>query len=144
MKHLRGKALYAYAAGIVDGEGTIGLYKRAGVKHTGLVMMVSIGNTNLWLLEFLKFNFGGSYGTSGKPQKLNHKPKWTWRLVGIHAAEFLRLISPYLQLKRQQAELALEFYGRRHKGWRTSEEKILDEADKILMASYNKKGVEPC
>jgi hypothetical protein len=50
---------------------------------------------------------------------------------------------PYLQLKRPQAELALNLDKQRSKlKLNDPNRKALWEADKILMASYNQRGVK--
>jgi len=143
MKELKGKILLAYIAGIIDGEGSISLHIRRehGYKTCGLTICVA--NTNEWLINLLKIQFTGHiyFRESFIPK---HKDAWQWTITGKKAAEFIKLIIPYLQIKRHQAELALQFQSRKRLGraskenWQTT--KILEEADRILMASYNKRG----
>ena len=135
---LQGKALLAYVAGIVDGEGTIGLHRN--YKNPSCMVTVNVGNTNEWLINFLKMNFGG-YICYQPNDDIKHKDIWRWELRSKKAIEFIRLILPYLQIKRPQAELAIEFQKRRINGKSISPQvKILDEADTILMSKYNKRG----
>jgi len=61
---LQGELLYAYVAGIVDGEGSIIIYHRkpgpspVSQKHGKYYSMtVQIGTTDEWLPLFLKINF---------------------------------------------------------------------------------------
>ena len=142
----------AYIAGIVDGEGCITL-ARATRKHPtslcgySIDTLVIVSNTNKWLLEYLKFAFGGSV----RAQKLgeNRKVCYHWRLSSRQAEAFLELILPYLHLKRPQAELALKFQHERarrgelgkHKKLKTDEELAVEQANFLLMRSYNRKGV---
>ena len=131
----------AYTAGIIDGEGCIGIYPRrnnkTGPRYFGL--RVYVGNTNEWLIKWLWFNYGGS--VLKRKVVDNCKEQWAWALADKKAYDFLKLIVPFLHIKRPHAELALKFhnnsfFGRR----RTDEDKVLEEAQYILMRSYNKRG----
>lgn len=142
---LRGKTLYAYVAGIVDGEGSVDIYKVNTPAHNSrYAMRLIVGITEQWLPQFLKFNFGGSVNVreSNTPK---HKDCWVWSVAAIKAAKVLRLILPYLQIKKPQAELALSFQSRKVKRHAplSENENILEEADRILMSSYNKRGKLP-
>jgi len=138
---LKGKTLLAYVAGLVDGEGNIGLHKSVSNSSVSYYTVhVGIGNTNEWLIQFLKMNFGGSI-CLGTQQNENAKPIWRWEIRAKKAFEFLNMIIPYLQIKYPQAELAIKFQNRRHKGAAiTPEAKLLNETDRILMSNYNKRG----
>ena len=133
----KGIALYAYTAGIIDGEGSIGLERCGGKKYNRYAIRVIVGNTNEWLCQLLAFSFGGSLHL--RPSKNpKHQDCWIWSISARQAATFLSLVLPYLQIKRPQAELALSYQLRRHHcGIKTDNERILDEADRILMKSYN-------
>ena len=136
---MKGKQILAYAAGIIDGEGCIGIHRRKG-HH--VVLQVAIHHTSQWLVEWFKMNFGGSvaYFVTKNP---NHKDMWAWHLAPKQALEFLILIRPYLQLKRSHADLAIQFQSKRKK-WgaaeKSQESTILEEAQRILMQQYNKRG----
>src|SRR5262245_48565153 len=89
----------AYAAGIVDGEGTLELYKRQ-VKDRWIPqynIRVAVTNTNFALLDWLQARFGGRF--SSKPTNLGRRPLRTWRLMANQALAFVRLILPYLIVK---------------------------------------------
>jgi len=142
MAHLKGKALLAYVAGIIDGEGSIGLHKNTQKKNPSYTVTVYVGNTNEWLIQFLKMQFGGYITTSSQPNP-RAKPIWRWEIRARKAYKFLELILPYLQMKRPQAELAIEFQARRQKFLHLKPEaKVLDEANIILMRSYNQRGIK--
>lgn len=130
----------AYVAGIIDGEGCIRIGQR---KKNSNYVGVGVGHTNEWLIRWLHFSFGGSV-CSKKAWLPNQKPQWSWELRTRQACEFLKLILPYLKIKRPQAELALKFQSRRkYRGHQPMPQSdiIQDEADKILMHSYNKRGI---
>ncbi len=85
--------IVAWAAGIVEGEGYIGV--------TGNKVVVAVEMTDLDVLEKLHDNFGGSLLI----QKLRNerwKQSWRWQLTGtLQAKAFLKLIYPFLGSRRQ-------------------------------------------
>jgi len=103
--------ILAYTAGIIDGEGYIGI-SRGGFHSSGTPkyrMRVIVGTTSEELVRLLQYNFGGSVAkrkTTG-----NRKQQWAWEIAALKAAKFLMKIYPYLLLKRKQAELCLSFQG---------------------------------
>lgn len=137
---LKGRALLAYVAGIIDGEGTICISRRKkGNKIWNHTLFVQVSNTQEWLIEFLKLQFGGN--TDYRKAHDNARESWRWTAHTREASSFLRLILPYLQLKRPQAELAIEFQKRRNPIGKhlTKEQRVLAEADAILMKSMNQR-----
>ncbi len=125
----------AYTAGIVDGEGCIGLYLSS---NKSFRVHVTVTNTNEWLIQWLKFAYGGNVCSA--PVPVNCKLAWRWNIVSNQATNFLETIMPFLKLKRQQAELAIEFQNRRRGHRMSPKERVLAEADKILMSQMNKHG----
>ena len=94
---------FAYAAGIIDGEGCIQIQKR---KSGGYRMLVLISNTDGRMIDWFIDNFGG--------RKKNHlighkkwKNCWEWIIYGRNAGKFLEKIYPYLVIKKEQADLAI-------------------------------------
>ena len=135
----------AYVAGLIDGEGTICIHRnKVKNQKVYLQLRVDITNTNEWLIQWLKFAFGGHTDVSRRDGKgKNWKPAWRWSLSSNRASTFLTLVLPYLRLKKPQAELAINFQkARGNRGHRSTEyELAVDEAQRIVMAQYNKKGV---
>lgn len=108
----KARTVWAYVAGIIDGEGYIGIDKsktmpqrRCSPRYQPEVVVV---NSYLPLLEWLQREFGGSI-MARKKQKDHHKPTWCWKLVNRQAAEFCKDLLPYLLVKKQNAELLIEF-----------------------------------
>ena len=103
--------ILSYTAGIIDGEGCIGIHK--GGKHeSGTIkyrIRVIVGNTDRRLVEFLKDNFGGSI--SKRNVVGNRKKQYAWELGNNMAAGFLKMIHPYLLLKQKQAKICINFQG---------------------------------
>ena len=146
MKHAE---VLAYMAGIVDGEGCIMIGRKSQGKGEPprLTMIVNVVNTNEWLIQWIKMQFGGNIRNRFPPNP-RAKMIWTWRVESKKAMEFLKLVMPYLQIKRPQAELAIQFQSRkRFRGGTliqrslTDEEKALNETNRSLMHDYNHKGV---
>lgn len=129
------KVDFAYIAGIVDGEGSIGIYNRADHPNSQMYMRVTVGNTEEWLLQWLKFNFGGYISTTQHETSGNRKVS-QWTVTALKALYFLELILPYLRIKRPQAEIAIEFQKRRKPHYpKSDEQRAVDQANKILIAA---------
>lgn len=106
-----------YIAGLFDGEGTIGLYKKKDNKiknrsyyyHT----LVCLVNTNRevmeWMAKKLEINHHCVSRRKGKMKKTWSKC-YVWFLGGLKdIIYFLSIVIPYLRIKRKQAELLLEY-----------------------------------
>jgi len=100
---------YAYAAGLIDGEGTITLGReRASSEFRHPI--VSIPSTTPELVEFMRQVFTGTI--SNKVSLTGHTPSKTWRVCYGVAVEFLELTLPYLQEpeKVRRAQLLINEY----------------------------------
>ncbi len=124
----------AYLAGLFDGEGCITIGKRSdGNKHHYLRASVEMANE--YVPNLLKFHFGGSVHKRDFRNR-GWQIQWAWSIHTKGAGFFLKSILPYLKIKRNEAELALEFLKGIHTmGVRLSEEEyVIREAQKILMS----------
>jgi len=114
------KAMYGYVSGIVDGEGTIticrseynGKDRNNKIRHyIAFHVKVNVKNTDERLMKWLQSRFGGEYYKD--ESSLKKHPTWKPAYVWFHAAKdkepFLLSILPYLILKREQANIALQF-----------------------------------
>jgi hypothetical protein len=103
---------YAYAAGIIDGEGTIHIQKRMRpkrCKNPAYSLIVSAVNTDKPLIDWLQKKFGGNHTAKRLPPNDRRRPYWEWRRTGKAAAQILEKILPYLKQKREKAILGLKF-----------------------------------
>ncbi len=110
---------WAYLAGLIDGEGCVGVYLRSKV-HRGsrqktsspsYKILLNIVNSHRGVLEWVLCHLGGDIQPKSAAAG-NHKPAWVWRQKRVDAAQFvLRKCLPYLKIKREQAELVLSFPG---------------------------------
>ncbi len=97
----------AWAAGFLDGEGFIGV-TRAVRKGTGKVdfhVAMSASQIHRAPMDKLQSMFGG---------RVNHQENgfrgcFHWRVSGESVYHVLRIVLPYLVVKRKQAELTLDF-----------------------------------
>jgi len=105
------REILAYTAGIIDGEGYIGITK-SGKHKSGTIrytMKVVVGSTDYPMVDFLKVNFGGCVST--RKTVGNRQPQWAWEVTSNKAVVFLNQIIEFLRIKRTQAELAVMFQG---------------------------------
>jgi hypothetical protein len=121
IRHLS-EAEKGYLAGIIDGEGHIGLSRRPG-KHGAPIyhIRVVIANTSMALHHWLEQRLpGAGYIMQDTRKKLDARPnthseRWKtaykWVIAGNRVAlVFLREMVPYLVIKRAQAELLASGY----------------------------------
>jgi len=89
---------HAYFAAMLDGEGSIKKTRKKGSKNE-----IEISNNNYELMLWLKENFGGKIGIS-RLAIGNRKTQYRWRMCRmIDAHDLLRVITPYLIVKKQKA-----------------------------------------
>ncbi len=97
----------AWAAGIVDGEGWIGLENRKGRRKKTPVVAVS--NTIMDILTGLSENFGGKIHIDRRPSRPNAKTCWVWRLRGAKCVIFLKTIKIFLRGKKSKANNVINY-----------------------------------
>jgi hypothetical protein len=137
---MKGDILYAYVAGIVDGEGCIDLHVNGKRKcgKNNYAIRLTVGNTNQWVIEMLHMQFGG-HVSIGRKKDTNplHSKVYVWEVSSLKAYKVLNLVIPFLQIKKQQALLAIQYQNRRKHSRNTAlQDQVLDEADYILLKSY--------
>lgn len=120
------ETVYAYLAGIIDGEGYIGIsimHPSAASKMTATTYKarLSIQMADLEALELFCEAFRStSPRYAGAPLKHQHRQIYVVDLVGQAIGPILQRLLPYLRVKRRQAVLVLEFlelqtHPRRHR-----------------------------
>lgn len=139
----------AWAAGIIDGEGTIGFYRARSRNQRGYIagrwtymISVTVGNTDLRMLDRLVEGFGARiYPMNHREGPTNRKPMWQWTVRGPRAVAMLRAIEPYLVTKREQARLVLSYRAGKP-GLVVTDELIADREDlRRQLRILNKRGV---
>jgi len=114
---------WAYAAAMMDGEGSFSISHGTGKSKAGkpyplFDMKVMISNTSVQLMDWLVEKFGGMYFITvshiSKKARANGqkvlKPCYRW-IANKYALQewFIRGIYPYMIIKKRQADVALEF-----------------------------------
>ena len=102
----------AYLAGLIDGEGCIGIYARKpnGTRrflYHQLQVIVGMGEPEA--IDFMAQVTAGYHSLRYNRDIKGHTVHEI-RLYGQKGASFLKEILPFLRNKRPQAEIAIEFY----------------------------------
>lgn len=104
----------AYIAGMIDGEGTVKINRRAGkgksenARPWGFLPLVLVTNTHLGVLEHLREVSGVGIVYHAKTRG---KPHWNlvhrWQVVGNQARQLLVEVQPHLIIKAEHARQVL-------------------------------------
>lgn len=108
----------AYTAGLIDGDGSFSLLLHKSVTKENwrsyYEPCIQLSNQYKNMSVFLHKKFGGSLRTK-KPQKEHHKILYVWSLRSRNGCKaMIEKIKPYLKLKKEQADLMLEFFNTNH------------------------------
>lgn len=96
----------AYFAGLVDGEGSIGLVKNGNGHRGQLTIQMTTPDVLRWVKDKFGGNLHGPY-VDGRP---NHSPTWTWRILAARPLyRTLGMLRPHLKVKQQKADEVLFF-----------------------------------
>lgn len=102
-----------YTAGLFDGEGSIminrQLPKKGKQRSPAYFLNVRVKMTDKKIIDWLHQTFGGYMCSGDNPARKNRSPIWAWQVVSRKAEKFLKLIAPFMQVKKHQADLALEY-----------------------------------
>ena len=128
----------AYIAGIVDGEGSIGLWRHH--KNETHTPNVTIANNSLPLLQWIQSKAGGHI-VSKKKRQAHHGDSYAWSVRQDRAIKFLNEIKAYLILKKPQAELITgEYKAVTHRAGKYTPEMLMKkEALAAQIRSLNKR-----
>lgn len=115
----------AYAAGFFDGEGSINIKKPT--RTCGYRLVVSATQTIITPIEWFRVRWGGSIRT--KTETTKRKVAWEWTVTSQLALEFLKNVRPFLLVKGEQADIAIEFQSRKFNGIRNTAERLAFDDD---------------
>lgn len=112
----------AWAAGIIDGEGSIFVMaqkRKDRERDTNYILRVSVQSTDPYMTAELKRLWPeGAEFVVRRDKRENCSDTMKWTLNGNRAARFLTDIGPYMRVKNEQATLAIEFQHTTKKHWR--------------------------
>jgi hypothetical protein len=98
----------AYAAGIIDGEGSICVARRINKRvRPSYETRVEVGMADEEVILWLYTRFGGTLQRPFHYRKAKWRTCFRWICRGRDSAIFLRKILPHLKLKRIRAEYAI-------------------------------------
>ena len=133
----------AQLAAFLDGEGCITILSRKRKTLYGVYHIyqphVMIANTDKRLIDWLKRNFGG-WESKRQPSNPNSRVAYTWYMTNVKG--LLRRAYSYLILKREQAQIIIDFpVSKKANGNRTEEDKGRQEQAYLKVRQLNKRGV---
>ena len=98
-----------YFAGIVDGEGSIFVYRREDKRGSGNVAHILsfvVTMTCEEVIRKIERTYGGRVLPLTTPGK---EPSWRWHVENEAALEMIKVAFPFLVVKKKQAALAFKF-----------------------------------
>jgi hypothetical protein len=98
----------AYAAGIIDGEGSIGVTYRT--TNDSYLLVVQVSMTQPAVPTWLHETYGGGLGMYAQgARSWGSQYVYKWSIYGKEALLFISKVIPYLKEKRLQAEVASDY-----------------------------------
>jgi hypothetical protein len=103
------EAGFAYVAGLFDGEG----YIRCSFgphwhgRRENMEFWITVTNSYKPVLVYLQSTLGGSIHANPPEKPSKHRMSWFWKLGPRGTLMLLSRMAPYLQIKREAANLVL-------------------------------------
>lgn len=102
---------YAYAAGLIDGDGCISIRESGQTSNTrwnpSWYASVVVAMTHPGPLRWLQERWGGSI-RQVRQRGERERPSWEWLIVNRQCYQLLEGLEPKLKCKERQAHLALQ------------------------------------
>lgn len=103
---------YAWAAGLIDGEGYIGILRVEGTKtRYSYSPQLTVSMTHKDAIYKLQHIFGNGHVSIADAKSEDRQLKYTWRSTHDTVRRNLKAIYPYMVTKRLQCQLALQYFG---------------------------------
>lgn len=111
-KIIRGKLSdieLAYIAGIIDGEGCVGIHKCPDKRGYSRLhyLYLCISNNNPIVIDYFQSKLGGNITKRKSHPEWN--PNYKWFIRSGKAEEVLSIVLPFLLIKKEQAKVGIEF-----------------------------------
>lgn len=100
----------AYFAGFLDGEGCFNIrvhHPKKNPDRSHYMCRICITGTDKQIMDWILKRFGGNYHKRSRGS--TYKPVYHWNLSGPPMTELVKLILPYLVVKKAQAKTMLRF-----------------------------------
>jgi hypothetical protein len=101
-----------YVAGLFDGEGwiTVNVWEVPGRDYIRYQLFIGIGMSHYPLMATMKQQFGGLLHRNDSANKRDpvNRINYQWRLSSKAASGFLQSVRPWLNIKGEEADLAIE------------------------------------
>jgi len=143
----------AYIAGLVDGEGYIGIKKTKAYKcqdrqTNGYHARLQIRMVDEPAIKFIAENLGGWYYRE-KPSSKNGKPLFCYQSSDKSAETILKTLLPYLRVKKESANTVLDLRKLQSKSKKyrtkiTGHRKAFGRKDKVPNFSFSDDYVQMC
>ncbi len=132
----------SYMGGLFDGEGYISIrYQLAHNKYDTFSLMVGVNMVDKEPVELFHNMFGGSLHLRNGGNE-NQRPCWRWRIESRGAYECVKILKPYLRLKREKACLAISFQeNKKTYNYRPLAEKCAEMEYYNKMRLLNRRGI---
>jgi hypothetical protein len=134
----------AYIAGLFDGEGSIGIYRKTNKSRKYSYLQCIVQMANEFIPRLLQMHFGGNMFVDKKFHGKNKAVSYRWEVVSRQAVDFLVTVYPYLRLKLAEAKLGIDFQNSiqaRGSTRRLSEEELaIREVQILLMKNLKQQG----
>ena len=98
---------HAYVAGLIDGDGYIGIEHIKAADTYAVRLAVAMVDKSVAVLRGLQRDYGGRLAPI-HPQSPMQRPKIRWAVQGRQAAAAIALVRPHLVLKTEQADICLQ------------------------------------
>lgn len=122
------KTEMAYIAGLIDADGSVQIARRSTKgRWIRYALEITVSNTDTRIINYLRTTVGG--GTAVDVRHFRKTVCFSWVITGNAAMQLLTQVQPYMQSKKDEAELAIGFQqlrGQQGKH-RTNIEKEIDE-----------------
>ena len=99
----------SYAAGLIDGEGYIGIIKDNSNRSYNIRVQISMSDKGKFALERMKDKYGGSISKDNKATN-RVRQAYGWTVTGRKAVELLRIIQPDSMVKKEVINIALRYW----------------------------------
>lgn len=130
---------YSYAAGLMDGEGSISLYRKSSVQKYKYPKC-GIDITSIELASYMHKTYGGSFTSRKKPKE---KILYRWEVKGQRCMDLLKNILPYLKEKEKvrRATLILNSYKKvtKHRYTKVDEKRKIEFETEFFKNSVRKR-----